>query len=167
MLSAETAIGDNPIEAVETMARIASEADSHYNEYGRTERPALDPLVFAEVIAEATNTAVRRLGAAAVVARTRSGFTASLVSKFRPPTPIVAVTPSAQTARRVSLLWGVVPIVVPDLGNLDDLVARIDGGLVPRDLVAPGGDVVLTASSSSTPHLGETNVLQLHRVKAE
>jgi hypothetical protein len=64
------------------------------------------------------------------------------------------------------LLWGVVPIVVPDLGNLEDLVARIDAGLMPPELVAPGDDVVLTASSSSTPHVGETNVLQLHRVKA-
>jgi pyruvate kinase len=165
MLSAETAIGEYPIESVEIMSRIAVEADARYDSFGHVERPQVRPLVFAEVIAEATNTAVRRLRAAAVVARTRSGFTARLVSKYRPPTPIVAVTPDDVVARRANLLWGVVPIVVPGLGNLEDLVARMDAGLVPANLVAPGDDVVLTASASTSTAFGETNVLQLHRVK--
>jgi pyruvate kinase len=166
MLSAETAIGDNPIGAVQQMARIAAEAEAHAEEFGRHRPPVFKPLVFAEVIAEATATAVRRLAAAAVVARTESGFTARAMSNFRPPSPIVAVTPSEQTARRTALLWGVTPVVVPDLGNLEDLVRRIDLGLLPTDLAGPGEDVVLTASSSDVRHTGETNVLRLHRITA-
>ncbi len=166
MLSAETAIGDYPIEAVEIMARIAVEADSHFDQFGHRQIPDVEPLVFAEVIAEATSTAVRRLRASAIVARTRSGFTARLVSKYRPPSPVVAISADDRIARRSSVVWGVVPIVAPGLGDLEDLVARIDAGLLPVDLVKPGDDIVVTASSSGIPNVGETNVLRLHRVKA-
>jgi pyruvate kinase len=163
MLSAETAIGEYPIDAVSTMAGIAAEADSHFGEFGHEEPPVLEPLVFAQVIAEATNTAVRRLGARAIVARTRSGFTARLVSKYRPPAPIVAVTEDPVIARRIGLLWGVFPVVLPQVGPLIDLVARLDARELATDLVVPGDVVVLTASAAGSG-AGETNSLQIHRV---
>jgi pyruvate kinase len=164
MLSAETAIGDYPVEAVQMMASIAAQADERFDEFGHPERPAPDSLAFAQVIAEATNTAARRLGAAAIVARTRTGLTARLVSKYRPPAPIVAVTPDEAVARQLTLLWGVDPVHIPAVGRLADLVARIDAREVAQNLVAAGDTVVLTASSTGSPQGSETNTLQLHRV---
>jgi pyruvate kinase len=164
MLSAESAIGDYPVEATEFMGRIAAEADRHYAEFGRSIAPEVKPLVFAEVIAEATCTAAGRLGASAILARTRSGFTARLMSKYRPPAPVVAVTEAAAVAQRLSLLWGVEPEVVPGVGNLDDIVHRLDAGSLAQRYAFAGATLVLTASASGSPHVGETNVLRLHRV---
>ncbi len=166
MLSAETAIGSYPIEAVATMAQIAAAADTSYEEFGTFTPPSPEPLVSSKVIAEATNTAARRLGATAIAARTVSGFTARLVSKYRPPMPILALTRDPVAARRTLLLWGVTPIVIPNMGNLEDLVARIDRGEIAPDLLAPGSTVVITGSTSA-PHpsgIGRTNVLQIHEV---
>ncbi len=165
MLSAETAIGEYPVEAVGMMARIAAEADANFGTFGHVEYPVVAPLVFAGVIAEATSTAARRLGAAAIVARTRTGFTARLVSKYRPPAPIVAVTADPVVARRASLLWGVTAQVIPGIGPLHDLVLRLDAGEIASELVRTGDAVVLTASGAGTPPGDETNVMQLHRVK--
>lgn len=166
MLSAETAIGEYPIDATATMASIAEAADASYAEFGRLEPPATEPRVFATVIAEATNTAARRLNATAIVARTTSGFTARLVSKYRPPMPVLAVTSDPATARRMLLLWGVWPVTLPSLGHLDDLVAQIDDGRIAPELLLPGKTVVLTASSAGpgSVGVGGTNVLQIHQI---
>ena len=163
MLSAETAIGEYPVEAVTIMAKIAAEADSHFDDFGLNEPPVIEPLPFAQVIAEATNTAARRLHARAIVARTRTGFTARLVSKHRPPAPIVAVTPDPDIARQLTLLWGVFPEVVPNVGRLDDLVKRIDHGELGNHFIGNGDVVILSASSAGSPQAGETNTLELHR----
>jgi pyruvate kinase len=164
MLSAESAIGLHPVEATETMARIAAEADRHFAEFGRFVAPEVKPLVFAEVIAEATSTAARRLDASAIVARTRSGFTARLMSKYRPTAPIVAITEDIVVARQLALLWGVWPQLVPGVGGLDDIVGRLDAGTLGQEYAKPGSTIALTASASGTAHAGETNVLRLHRV---
>ncbi len=166
MLSAETAIGSYPVEAVTTMAQIAATADASYEEFGTFTPPSPEPLVPSKVIAEATNTAARRLRATAIAARTVTGFTARLVSKYRPPMPILALTRDPVAARRAVLLWGVTPIVVPDMGNLDDLVARIDAGQIAPDLLTPGRTVVLTGSTTAPRPAGSgrTNVLQIHEV---
>ena len=148
MLSAETAIGEYPVDAVTIMAKIAAEADSHFDDFGLNEPPVIEPLPFAQVIAEATNTAARRLQARAIVARTRTGFTARLVSKHRPPAPIVAVTPDPDIARQLTLLWGVFPEVVPNVGRLDDLVKRIDRGELGNHFIRNGDVVILSASSA-------------------
>jgi pyruvate kinase len=166
MLSAETAIGQYPVETVAMMARIAAEADRHFAAFGHEVDPVVEPRVFAQVIAEAAKTAVSRLNAAAIVARTRSGFTARLVSKFRPDAPILAATADEAIARQLSLLWGIVPIVVPNLGTLSDLVAQIDAGEIAADFVSPGDNIVLTGSTFGAPHPGETNSLRFHRVTA-
>jgi len=165
MLSAETAIGEFPVEAVTMMAKIAAEADAYFDEFGLQEPPSIERLPFAQVIAQATNTAARRLGAAAIVARTRSGFTARLVSKYRPPAPIVAVTTDPTIARQMTLLWGVCPEVAPDVGRLSDLVHRIDKGELGTPFIHTGDVVVLTASATGSPQAGETNTLQLHRAR--
>ena len=166
MLSAETAIGDFPIEAASTMAAIATTADASFGTYGRFEPPSPEPLVSSTVIAEATNTAARRLDAAAIVARTASGFTARMVSKYRPPMPVLALTRDPTVARRTLLLWGVQPIVVPGLGDLNDIIARINAGAIAPDVLTTGKTVILTASAtgSGPAHPGSTNVLQIHQL---
>jgi pyruvate kinase len=166
MLSAETAIGKYPIEAVLTMAQIAVAADTCYEEFGTFTPPSPEPLFSSKVIAEATNTAARRLDATAIAARTSSGFTARLVSKYRPPMPVLALTSDPMIARRTLLLWGITPIVVPNMGNLEDLVARIDAGEIAPDLLLPGKTIVLTASSAipAPGGVGTTNILQIHQI---
>lgn len=164
MLSAETAIGEYPIESVQTMAQIAVEADGGFDAFGHFEAPTAEPIVFSHVIAEATSTAARRLAATAIVARTRSGYTARLVSKFRPPTPIVAVTSDPVIARRATLLWGVEPVLVSPLGTIKDIGHLIDTGQLAAKLVSSGDVVVLTASATSESTKGDTNLLELHRV---
>lgn len=168
MLSAETAIGEYPVEATSTMAAIATNADASFGTYGRFERPWTEPLVSSKVIAEATNTAARQLGAVAIVARTTSGFTARLVSKYRPPMPVLALTRDPTVARRTLLLWGTYSVVVPTLGDLSDIIARIDAGAIAPDLLAPGQIVVLTASPAGQgpAQPGSTSLLQIHRVSA-
>lgn len=166
MLSAETAIGDYPVEAVSIMARIATIADAHYDEYAAVHPPATEPLVSAKVIAEATNTAARRIDAAAIVARTRSGYTARLVSKYRPPMPILALAGDPVVARRTLLLWGVFPVVIPDLKHLEDLLTAIDAGEVAPQLLRPDQTIVITASSAAGggAATGGTNLLEIHRI---
>src|SRR5579875_3318120 len=165
MLSAETAIGEYPVEAVATMARIATVADTSFAEFGTRSTPEGEPLSSARVIAEATNTAARGLGAFAIVARTPSGFTARLVSKYRPPAPVLAVTPDALTARRLTLLWGVYPVVVPTVGgSIEELIRLIDEGQIAPDLLPAGETIVVTASSLGHLAPGATNLLQIHRI---
>jgi len=166
MLSAETAIGEYPIDATRTMAQIAATADASFDEWGKREPPSSEPLVTAKVIAEATSTSARRIDAAAIVARTSTGFTTRLVSKYRPPMPILALTSDPVVARRTLLLWGVTPIVVPNLGPLLDLVARIDAGEIAPEFFTPGQTIVLTASAIGPDAIraGSTNLLQIHQI---
>jgi pyruvate kinase len=166
MLSAETAIGEYPVESVTAMARIAAEADAGFPTFGHREPPEIAHHLFSEAIAEATYAAARRIDAAAIVARTRTGFTARLVSKYRPSAPIVAVTDNPAIARQTTLLWGVVPTIVAKLGTLGDLVQQIDRGQFATDLIKPGDAVVLTASAPGVTNREGTNVMELHRISA-
>ena len=165
MLSAETAIGEYPVECVQAMSQIAAEADAGFETFGRREPPRIEHLLFSEAIAEATYAAARRINARAIIARTRTGFTARLVSKYRPTAPIVAVADDPAIARQATLLWGVVPTTVPKLGPLGDLIDQIDNGQLAADLVKPGDAIVLTAGSPGATRSEGTNVMELHRVK--
>jgi pyruvate kinase len=142
MLSAETAVGVDPANAVATMARIATRAEA--------ESPAIDRSLYAREgcvgVTEAVSAAVCELAedteAAAILTATQSGATALAVARYRPAVPIVAVTPSEAVARRLALVWGVVSVIAPvapdDDRALESLViAARDAGLVAaRDKVA-------------------------------
>ena len=109
MLSNETAVGDYPVEAVETMATIARRIERDYP------LKAIEshlPSTIPNAISAAVSNIARQLEAGAIIPLTKSGSTARNVSKFRPPTPILATTTERSVARRLQLVWGVTPIVV-------------------------------------------------------
>jgi pyruvate kinase len=142
MLSAETAVGDHPALVVETMARICVTAE----EYGLADITA-HPLAaarddVARAVSAAAASLARELDLAAIVTATESGATPRAVAAHRPGVPIVAITPDAAVARRLALVRGVYPHVVPAVRTLEEMaaaavdVARATGVARPGDLVA-------------------------------
>ena len=112
MLSGETAIGQYPIQTVRMMDRIVREAETlSIGDYRR--QPSTESLGYAGSLALAASQTAASLGAAAIVTRTQTGYSALLASCHRPIAPIVAVTHDEVIARRLALVWGVYPVVVP------------------------------------------------------
>jgi pyruvate kinase len=170
MLSAETASGRYPVEAVQMMARIvyAAEANRHHisHEWEREPfRKISEADEFTDALAGAANYAAEQLDAKYLVVFTQTGFAARLMSKFRPRVPIVALTPSTWVARRMNLLWGVQPFVLRDVGEFhEQIVDRVDEYLLARDLVRPGDRLVILMGSPIYQR-AKTNLLRVHRVR--
>jgi len=146
MLSAETAAGKYPRLAVEAMARIIREIESHPPSRPRDERVAEAGTVPTEhAIAAASATAARNLGAPVIFVFTKSGFTARVVASHRPGVPILGLTDEPRTCRQLALVWGVIPELVPHQANYDSMVrAGLDRAL-ERGLVQTGDRVIVTA----------------------
>jgi pyruvate kinase len=163
MLSEETAVGQNPVEAVRVMDRIAraTEPDLRYGEwlFTRTDQTTQD---VADSVAQSAVGAVYRLGLAALVVPTNSGRTARLVSAHRPNVPILAISASIETVRRLNLLFGVTPIQSdhdPEVHRLlDDCAA-----LAAKHGIARSGDLIAITAGLSVQGLG-TNLFEVHRV---
>jgi len=163
MLSEETAVGDNPVEAVRVMDRIAraTEPDLRYGEwlFTRTDQATQD---VADSVAQGAVGAVYRLGLKALVVPTNSGRTARLVSAHRPDVPILAVSPHIATVRRLNLLFGVTA-VQSDFGTeLRSLLGHCAGLAAEHGIAAPGELVAITAGLDGQ-ELG-TNLFEVHRV---
>jgi pyruvate kinase len=163
MLSEETAVGHNPVEAVEVMDRIAraTEPDLPYNEwlFRRTDQATQD---VADSVAQSAVGAVYRLGLKAVVVPTNTGRTARLVSAHRPNVPVLAVSPYIETVRRVALLFGITA-VQSDFGTeLRSLLGHCAGEAAKHGIAAPGDLVAITAGLDGQ-ELG-TNLFEVHRV---
>jgi pyruvate kinase len=163
MLSEETAVGQNPVEAVRVMDRIAraTEPDLRYGEwlFTRTDQTTQD---VADSVAQGAVGAVYRLGLAALVVPTNSGRTARLVSAHRPNVPVLAISASIETVRRLNLLFGVTPIQSdhdPEVHRLlDDCAA-----LAAKHGIAKSGDLIAITAGLSVQGLG-TNLFEVHRV---
>jgi pyruvate kinase len=163
MLSEETAVGHNPVEAVEVMDRIAraTEPDLPYAEwlFRRTDQATQD---VADSVAQSAVGAVYRLGLKALVVPTNTGRTARLVSAHRPDVPVLAVSPYIETVRRVSLLFGITA-VQSDFGTeLRSLLGHCAGEAAKHGIAAPGDLVAITAGLDGQ-ELG-TNLFEVHRV---
>ncbi len=160
MLSGETAAGAYPVEAVRIMAELAVRTEVSLREYGWLQQTLPHPSnVVTEAIAQASVTMAERLDAAVILSLTETGFTSRLISKHRPECPILAVIAAEKVARRLSLNWGVLPILY-EAGIDDD--AKIALGLAiarERGLVAPGDQVVVTFGH--TQSAGGTNAIRI------
>ena len=161
MLSGETAAGKHPVEAVKVMARIAerTEESLDYDELLKARATSNSPTV-TDAISYATCTTAQDLGAAAIITSTKSGFTARNVSKYRPKAPIVAVTPSEQVCRKLSLVWGAQPLTAPMINNTDQMLKEaVEIGLA-KGLIKCGDLIVITAGVPvGVP--GTTNLLKV------
>jgi len=165
MLSAETASGRYPAEAVEVMARVAERAEQAVAleplRRRREDRPSA--VGFPEAVSDAAATAARSLRARAIVAFTQSGFSARLISQERPATPIIAFTPFAAVQRRLALSWGVTSRLIRKVETTDEMVEEIETTLLGDGTVRVG-DVLVIISGSPMWVTGTTNLLKVHRV---
>jgi pyruvate kinase len=159
MLSAETATGKYPLEAVGMMARIIQEAEASIHEFPR---PAgTEPLKVAETVAELVCHASRELHMKLIAVFTHSGFTARLVSRYRPLVPIIAFSPEAATRRRMALLWGVTPRTIVDIKKIDALPGVAEKRLLEERLVRKG-DVIGIVAGTPMGTRGTTNFMKFH-----
>jgi pyruvate kinase len=142
MLSAETASGKYPVEAVTMMDRIASEAEAHFMEWGQESRALEGPSESdAASMARAAHALAKDLNVTAVASFTARGQSAWLLSKIRPRVPILAFTPHPETLRRMAFLWGVTPYLVAYVSSLEKMILHVDEVL--RKTVQAGDQVVL------------------------
>lgn len=163
MLSAETAVGAYPVEAVEMMTRIAEAAEREVDACGAAALPRAARTDVARAVSAAACEIARVLDLAAIVTATQSGATARAVAAHRPKTPIVAATPDERVARRVALVWGVQPLVVPQHGTIDEMLSHAVEAVRAAGLARPGELVALTAGVAvGVP--GTTNLVQVTQV---
>jgi pyruvate kinase len=161
MLSAETAVGDYPERAVQTMARIAAEADE-FAAGMRAPRRSSDGTDHASpthALAHTAFQAAREIRARALVTFTHTGYSARLVSKSRPNTQVLALTPLDSTCRRLTLCWGVVPVLVARWRTAEGMVEAGMRLLLARKMLRRGDWVV--AMAGTTTRSGGTNLLRI------
>jgi pyruvate kinase len=160
MLSGETATGHYPVEAVQVMERVATIAEEHL-ECGEWLRRASEARVPSEAIARATVEIAMELKAAAIITSTMSGHTAQMVARYRPCVPVLAATPDEAVYRRMALVWGVVPLLVPEYASTDEMIETTTRAARKVGLVKPGECVVITAGIPAGGE-GKTNMLKVH-----
>jgi pyruvate kinase len=159
MLSAETASGKYPVEAVQMMARIIEAAEASIHEYPRP--VPQERLKVPETVAELVCHASRELHMKLIAVFTHSGFTARLISRYRPLVPIVAFTPEGNTRRRMALLWGVTSRQISDIKKIDGLAAIAEERLLEERLVRQG-DVIGIVAGTPMGIRGTTNFMKFH-----
>jgi pyruvate kinase len=162
MLSAETASGRYPVEAVEVMARIAARAEEAVLPL-EPPRRRRESVGFPEAISDAAATAAHVLKARAIVAFTQSGFSARLISQERPDVPIIALTPFVEVQRRLALSWGVSSRLIRKVETTDEMVEEIEATLLGDGTVSVN-DILVIISGAPMWVTGTTNLLKLHRV---
>lgn len=164
MLSGETAAGRYPVEAVETMSRIAERAESalQYREIFRKQSRAQQTGV-TEAISQAVANSALDLGAKAIITSTESGYTARMVSKYRPKAPIIAVTPNEKVMRRLCLVWGTLPIKGKNAATTDEMFDIAVGGGMQSGMLRLGDLVVITAGVP-VGRSGTTNLIKIHHI---
>lgn len=163
MLSAETASGRFPVEAVTLMDNILAtvERDSHYRDSIHATRIEPDATI-ADAICGALNLISNLLPTPVVVTYTHSGFTSLRAARERPQAPILCLTPMDATARRLTLAWGAYPVIVPAVRDIEEMV-RIGGKVaVDQGFAKPGEPIIVTAGLP-TGQPGTTNLLRIAR----
>jgi pyruvate kinase len=161
MLSAESAAGAFPIDAVATMDRIATqvELDSNHKNIMHAQRTEPEA-TGADAISAAARQIAETLNLAAICCYTASGSTGLRAARERPQTPIIALSPIVSTARRLSVVWGLHCVVSDDAYNLDDMVNRACFIANREEFAKPGDRIIITAGVPlRTP--GATNMLRI------
>ena len=170
MLSGETSVGKYPVETVQTMSRIANNAEStiHYDRRRATRLEFQNMNVAGDLktlaISHATCSTTADLGAKCIVAFTEAGSTARAVSTYRPGAPIIAATPNEKTCNRLTMSWGVTPVLVsrhPKSGTeLYDLSEQ--AAISALDLRV--GDIITITAGMPVGHVNYTNTLRVHQL---
>jgi pyruvate kinase len=165
MLSAETASGRYPREAVAMMSRIVVEAESNMGEFTQPRRRDRRGLSIAETICESIAHAAEDLPMGAIAVFTETGNTARMISKYRPQAPIYAFTANPTVAQRTNLYWGAHPMKCAPALSSEHMVRVAEGELLNRHLLRSGD--VLGVVAGTRQSSGSTNFMRLHTVTAE
>jgi pyruvate kinase len=164
MLSAETAVGEYPFEAVRAMDRIIREMEREGPTRDERRRVAAGEEVSSEdAIALGTSAVARMLKTPLIVTLTKGGFTARKVAALRPPVPILAVTTEAATFRQLALVWGVTPVRVNQVPGYDAMLAVVRDLILKRGYAKRGDRIVMTAGVPWEVS-GATNLLKVEEV---
>jgi pyruvate kinase len=163
MLSGETANGAHPIRTVEMMSSIIREVEASPRYWHSRRSLSAGDQNYANAIARAAVAAQAELGLTLIAAHTMTGYSARLISSYRPKARVVALTQSKGAERRMNLYWGVLPLPVHDVTNTDELIQQVEEVLIKRGLAAPGQALVIC---SNIPAVSQhnTNFLKLHRI---
>lgn len=161
MLSAESASGDYPIQAVQTMDRVATEVESDLNYRKIIDAQQAEPeATGADAISAATRQIAETLDLAAIVTYTSSGSTGLRAARERPTKPIIALSPNVSTCRRLSIVWGLHCVQTEDADDLDSMVDRACSIAFAQGFARPGDRIIITAGIPfHTP--GTTNMLRV------
>ncbi len=167
MLSAESASGQYPVEAVAMMNKVAVAVEGDPNYRGIIRAQAAEPeATAADAISAATRQVAETLDLAAIVTYTSSGSTAIRAARERPSKPILALSPNLRTVRRLSVVWGIHCVESPDAVNLEDMVDRACVIAYNEGLARPGDRIAITAGIPlGTP--GATNMLRIAFVRQD
>jgi pyruvate kinase len=163
MLSNETAVGDFPVEAVQTMATIACRIEKDYPQ--RSVDSHLASTV-PNALSGAVSTIASQLNASAILPLTKTGATAKNVSKFRPAAPILAITPDPTVACRLQLVWGVKPLVIPQHERTTHTFLAAMTQAKTMGLLKEG-DLVVQTAGTHTGVSGSTDLVKVGIVSSE
>lgn len=163
MLSAETASGAYPIEACKMMDSIIREAEAFRHDNTPDQQVIDRDAAMEDAVGKAAALLAGHLSARAIIAFTNSGASARRVAKWRPDCAIYAATPSIQTARALTVIWGTTPLLVPQAKDVDAMVAAAEAAARRADLLEPGDVFVITAGVP-VGLAGTTNMLKVHQV---
>jgi len=165
MLSAETATGKYPVTTVKTMAKIIKEAEQATHHFlAQHLFPDEKTLSIADAISHSACEAAEYLKVKAIVAFTRSGFTARMVSKYRPHTRIIAFSPLEIVQRQLNLSWGVCSLKMEILNNTDEIIRQTEQILLAKKFVKPG-DIIAILLGAPVFFKGTTNLMKLHIIE--
>ncbi|WP_179134125.1 pyruvate kinase [Halobacillus massiliensis] len=162
MLSGETAAGDYPLEAVETMSNIATKTETGLNYQAiLSERSKHSDMTITDAISQSVTHTAINLQVNAVITPTESGHTARMISKYRPQAPIVAITSNERVNRLLSLVWGVYAVMGPKSQSTDDMLdVAVDQGIASG--VVERGDRVIITGGVPVGESGNTNLMKVH-----
>lgn len=166
MLSGESASGKYPLEAAKTMAKIAKKSEEHldYDYFLRRLKDlSEDSSAFADAISYCASKTSKKICAKAIVAATKTGSTASLLSKYKPNCPIIAITPNENTLRSLALNFGVIPVKCNDFNNTEEIIQKSRSTI--KDLgIAKEGDTIIIATGFPSSNSGGTNMLKIEKI---
>ncbi len=162
MLSAESATGAYPVEAVRVLDRIIRRTEAAFPPQ-TMDRPRRGEVSFPQAISDSASFAAQELKARAIVAFTQTGSTARLISQDRPPVPIIAFTPHERVRRRLALDWGVAARLIKSQTTIDQMVTDIEASLL-ADRSVRYNDILVIVAGAPLGVRGTVNLLKLHRV---
>ena len=164
MLSGETAAGKYPVESVKTMYKIAvtTEEALDYPELFKS-KSSKSEITTTNAIGRATCNTAQDLEATAIITATSSGYTSKAISKFRPKSPIIAVTTTEEVMRKLALEWGVYPVLASESNSTDEVIANSVEAAIVSGYVKEGDLVVITAGIPAGLS-GSTNLIKVHTI---